>query len=192
MRGELGRLFDAAVCAYGRALFGLEGMNGVCRLLAHAPKRSVTPLLRAFGALIGDDTDVEMFLVIHNADPDFRNLTVGAHCHIGKQTFLDLRAPIAIEDRATVSMRAMLLTHTDAGHSPVSDRYPRTTAPLRIGAGAYIGAGATVLPGVTIGAAAIVGAGAVVIRDVAPGTVVVGVPAIEIDPHPAEFTRPAQ
>ncbi|MBI1816457.1 MAG: acyltransferase [Deltaproteobacteria bacterium] len=186
MRGELGKLFDTAVCAYGRVLFGLEGMNGVCRLLARAPKRSVIPLLRAFGALIGDDTDVEMFLVVHNADPDFRNLTVGAHSHIGKQTFLDLRAPIVIEDRVTISMRAILLTHTDAGHSPVSDRYPRTTARLRIGAGAYIGAGATVLPGVTIGAAAIVGAGAVVVRDVAPGTVVAGVPAAKIDAHPSD------
>lgn len=50
-------------------------------------------------------------------------------------------------------------------------------APVRIGPGADIGVGATVLPGVTIGEGAIVGAGAVVTGDVAPGTIVAGVPA---------------
>ena len=39
------------------------------------------------------------------------------------------------------------------------------------------GANVTVLPGVTIGEGAFVAAGAVVTKDVAPGTVVAGVPA---------------
>ena len=41
----------------------------------------------------------------------------------------------------------------------------------------WIGAAATILPGVTIGAGAVVAAGAVVTRDVAPATLVAGVPA---------------
>jgi acetyltransferase-like isoleucine patch superfamily enzyme len=41
----------------------------------------------------------------------------------------------------------------------------------------WIGAGATILPGVTIGENAIVAAGAVVSRDVEPDTIVGGVPA---------------
>lgn len=45
---------------------------------------------------------------------------------------------------------------------------------------AFVGAGATVLPGLRIGTGAVVGAGAVVTRDVAPRTIVVGVPAREI------------
>jgi sugar O-acyltransferase (sialic acid O-acetyltransferase NeuD family) len=48
---------------------------------------------------------------------------------------------------------------------------------VRVGAQADIGIGASVIPGVQVGARAIVGAGAVVIRDVAPDTTVVGVPA---------------
>lgn len=41
----------------------------------------------------------------------------------------------------------------------------------------FVGAGATILPGVRIGEGAVIGAGAVVTRDVATGQKVVGVPA---------------
>ncbi|MBI4516440.1 MAG: acyltransferase [Deltaproteobacteria bacterium] len=163
-------------------------MNGVCRLLARAPKRSLIPLLRAFGATVGRDTDVEMFLVVHNASHDLRNLVIGDHCHVGKQAFLDLRAPVVIEERVTISMRALLLTHLDVGHSPLAERYPRRQAPLRVAAGAYVGAGAILLPGVTVGAGAVVAAGAVVTKDVPTGAVVAGVPAKPL----AEKRAPSQ
>jgi acetyltransferase EpsM len=42
---------------------------------------------------------------------------------------------------------------------------------------ASIGVGSSIKPGVTIGKGAVVGVGAVVIKDVEPGTTVVGVPA---------------
>ena len=48
---------------------------------------------------------------------------------------------------------------------------------VRIGAFAWIGGGAIILPGVTIGSDAVVGAGSVVTRDVAPGATVAGNPA---------------
>lgn len=50
-------------------------------------------------------------------------------------------------------------------------------SPIVVERGVDIGANATILPGVTIGENSIIGAGAVVTRDVAPGTVVAGVPA---------------
>lgn len=49
----------------------------------------------------------------------------------------------------------------------------------------WIGAGAVILPGVTVGRGAIIAAGAVVTRDVAPLTIVVGVPA-----HPIRTLDP--
>lgn len=49
--------------------------------------------------------------------------------------------------------------------------------PVHIGKRAWIGAGATILPGVTIGDNAVVGAGSVVTKDVEPDTIVAGNPA---------------
>ncbi|PFG44859.1 acetyltransferase-like isoleucine patch superfamily enzyme [Isoptericola jiangsuensis] len=51
------------------------------------------------------------------------------------------------------------------------------SAPVRIGAGAWIGAGATILKGVEIGAGAVVGTQSVVHESVPAGAVVVGNPA---------------
>ena len=48
---------------------------------------------------------------------------------------------------------------------------------VRIGRDTWLGHGSTVLPGVTVGDGAAVGAGAVVTKDVAPYTIVAGVPA---------------
>lgn len=56
-----------------------------------------------------------------------------------------------------------------------------------IGHDVWIGHGATILPGVTVGNGAVIGAGAVVSRDVAPYTIVGGVPARQIrDRFPAD------
>jgi acetyltransferase-like isoleucine patch superfamily enzyme len=54
---------------------------------------------------------------------------------------------------------------------------PHDARPVNIGSHVWIGRGAIILPGVHIGDRAVVGANAVVTRDVAPGMVVVGVPA---------------
>ena len=48
---------------------------------------------------------------------------------------------------------------------------------VQIGHDTWLGHGSTILPGVTVGNGAVVGAGAVVSRDVAPYTIVGGVPA---------------
>ena len=49
---------------------------------------------------------------------------------------------------------------------------------VRVEPGAHIGLGASVLQNLTVGENAIVGAGAAVVTDVAPGTTVMGVPAL--------------
>lgn len=56
-------------------------------------------------------------------------------------------------------------------------RERRRAKPVEIGHDVWVGHGAVILPGVTVGNGAVIGANAVVTRDVAPYTIVAGVPA---------------
>jgi phosphonate metabolism protein (transferase hexapeptide repeat family) len=53
----------------------------------------------------------------------------------------------------------------------------RRSQPVSIGHDVWIGHGAVIMPGIAVGDGAVVGASAVVTRDVAPYTIVAGVPA---------------
>ncbi len=63
--------------------------------------------------------------------------------------------------------------------------------PVHLGDAVWIGANATILQGVTVGRGAVVGAGAVVTKDVAPYTVVGGVPAKVISESTKDEPRPS-
>ena len=105
----------------------------------------------------------------------------GQHIQIGKNvfinhacSFLDLGG-ITIEDDVLIGPRVNLTTE----NHPV-DPYRRKSLDLNsivLKKNAWIGAGATILPGVTIGENAIVAAGAVVNKDVPTNTIVGGIPA---------------
>ncbi|WP_407650310.1 DapH/DapD/GlmU-related protein [Cellulomonas edaphi] len=73
-------------------------------------------------------------------------------------------------------------------HDPQDAGFRATGAPVVIEDRAYVASRATVLPGVTIGEGAVVAAGAVVVRDVAPYTIVGGVPAREIGTRSRDLT----
>ncbi|CAN7218486.1 DapH/DapD/GlmU-related protein [Aminobacter sp. LjRoot7] len=64
----------------------------------------------------------------------------------------------------------------DATHETEFFEWRRSNA-VTIGHDTWLGHGSTVLPGVTVGDGAAVGSGAVVTKDVAPYTIVAGVPA---------------
>ena len=161
------------------AIYGGEGLNVPLRFM---PTQVIAPTLRAFGARIGTDVRFRSPLVIHNSNAErrrcYENLQVGNGCYLGRELFLDLQDRIVIEDQVTVSHRVMILTHTDAGNSPLKDEIiPASQAPVILRRGAYIGANVTILQGVEIGELSMVGAGAVVTRSVPASTVVAGVPA---------------
>jgi maltose O-acetyltransferase len=95
---------------------------------------------------------------------------VGVGCHLDPEfCFL-----ITLEDDCVLSLNVTILAHDASTRRAMG--YGRL-APVRIGRGAFIGAGAIILPGVTVGESAVVAAGSVVRHDVDPGTIVAGVPA---------------
>jgi len=161
------------------AIYGGEGLNIP---LMFMPTRAIAPMLCEYGASIGHRVRLRSPLVIHNSNAArgqyYRNLKIGNDCYLGRELFLDLQDNINIEDHVTISHRVMILTHTDAGTSPLKDKFIATSqAPVVIRRGAYIGANVTILEGVEVGESAVVGAGAVVTRSVPAGIIVVGVPA---------------
>lgn len=88
--------------------------------------------------------------------------------------FTDLGG-ITLEDDVLIAPRVSILTVNHPEDPEL--RRGLILKPVVIKKGAWIGAGATVLPGVTVGENAIVAAGAVVGKDVPPNTIVGGVPA---------------
>ena len=81
---------------------------------------------------------------------------------------------VILGSRAVVSQESMICGGT---HDLSSPRMPLLIGDINLGADAFVGARALILPGVTIGEGAVVGAGAVVTKDVEPWTVVGGNPA---------------
>ena len=103
---------------------------------------------------IGDGTWIGAFTVIDGSG----GLTIGRGC--------DISCGVHVYTHSTVRRCVSGRAHPEVDREPVT-----------IGDRVFIGANAVVMMGVTIGDGAVVAAGAVVTRDVAPGTVVAGVPA---------------
>jgi acetyltransferase-like isoleucine patch superfamily enzyme len=80
---------------------------------------------------------------------------------------------ISIGERCLIADQALIM---DTDFHPVGDE-PTQSAPVIIERGAWVGARAIILKGVTIGTGAIVGAGAVVARSIPSRAVAVGNPA---------------
>jgi maltose O-acetyltransferase len=101
-------------------------------------------------------------------------LTIGARSRINRDCSLDARGSIRIGDDVSVSPEVFVLS---ASHGVDDPEFRVETAPVVIEDNVWIGTRAMVLPGVTLGRGCVVCAGAVVTRDVAPLTIVGGVPA---------------
>ena len=100
---------------------------------------------------------------------------LGKHVFINHAcSFLDMGG-ITLEDHVLIGPQVKLITE----NHPLDpeDRRALIGKPILIKRNAWIGAGATILPGVTVGENAVVAAGAVVSKDVAANTVVGGIPA---------------
>ena len=126
-------------------------------------------LKELFGDNLGENSRV--MAPISGAALD--KLVIGDNVFINSNCLAMARGGIIIEDDVMLAANVQLLSNNH-------DEYNRNVLlckPIHIKKGAWIGAGATILPGVTIGEYAIVGASAVVTKDVGDYEVAVGVPA---------------
>jgi acetyltransferase-like isoleucine patch superfamily enzyme len=111
-------------------------------------------------------------------------IAIGDRCNIGRNSSIVARSSIIIEDDVTTGPNVYITDHNHTYANldmPISRQWP-TSDPVRIGAGSWLGAGVTVLPGAAIGRNVVVAAGAVV-RGVVPDHSVVaagGGPAVVV------------
>ena len=126
-------------------------------------------LKELFGDNIGENSQVMPFI----SGAAFDQVKIGDNVYINSNPLLMARGGITIEDDVLLAANVQLISNNHDEY----DRPVLTCKPIHIKKGAWIGAGATVLPGVTIGKYAIVGAGAIVTKDVGDYEVAVGVPA---------------
>lgn len=113
-----------------------------------------------------------------------RGVRIGQGCDLIGTTLTTFGSEpylVSLGDGVTVSHAVDFITH-DGALRVIRDSHPDAYfyAPITVGDGVFIGAHAVLLPGVTVGAGAVIGAGSLVTRDIAPGTVVGGVPAQQI------------
>lgn len=98
-----------------------------------------------------------------------RNVFINAACHFQDQ------GGVTIGDGCLIG-HAVVFATLNHSMNP-AERAAMTPAPIVLGRNVWVGSNSTILQGVTIGDNAVIAAGAVVTKDVAPDTIVGGVPA---------------
>lgn len=139
------------------------------------------------GASIGDATKVWHFCHVS------AGARIGTGCTLGQNVYVAPTAVIGdrvrVQNNVSIYDGVMLDDDVFVGPSAVFTNVsnPRSEVPrkheyqlTRVGAGATIGANATIVCGTTLGRYAFVGAGAVVTRDVPAFALVIGVPARQV------------
>jgi acetyltransferase-like isoleucine patch superfamily enzyme len=160
---------------------------GVWMLLEKLLRWCIHPRLRArclglLGANIGSRVRIYETMLVQILD-GFSHLTIGDDSSIGPGGMIDLTGRVDIGSHTALAPGCVLMTHSDPGSrigSRLSDVYPRTVAGIRIGDHVWIGAQTLILAGVTIGDGTVIGAGSLVAKDIPPGVVAYGRPAIPV------------
>lgn len=150
------------------------------RLTAELNNRYHTPaeIRVIFAKLIGKSVDDSF-----NLFPPFytdcgKNLSIGKNVFFNGGCRFQDQGGITIGDGTLIGHNVVLATlNHDFDPAHRADLKP---APIHIGKNVWVGANATILPGVSIGDGAVIAAGAVITKDVPSEMIVGGVPAKEI------------
>ncbi len=127
-------------------------------------------LLRCFGARIGAGVVIKTRVEIKYP----WHLSVGDHTWIGEGCWIDNLTSVRVGSNVCISQGAYLCT---GNHNWSDPAFGLVVRPIELGDGSWVGAKATVLPGVTLGSCAVAAAGSVVARDIPPSEVHAGNPA---------------
>jgi acetyltransferase-like isoleucine patch superfamily enzyme len=154
-------------------------MGRLASVLLRRAQADAASQLLARCAAVGSGVRLRWPLVIYQPE----ELRLANDIDVGEFTHIRASGGVTIGNRVLIASHVVI---TSRAHPLELPRFGVTRdAPVVIEDDVWIGAGAIVLPGVTIGRGSIVGAGAVVTHDVAPGTIVTGVPASRLRDVPS-------
>ena len=159
------------------------GFATIFEIVAHTKKLSVpmnaytdfSEIRKLLGEITGSTIDESTTLFTP------LNINLGIFTRIGKNVFINADCSfldiggITIEDDVLIGPKVSLITESHPLNP--AERKSLLVKPVVIKRNAWIGVGATILPGVTVGENSVVAAGAVVNSVVPANSVVAGVPA---------------
>lgn len=116
------------------------------------------------------------------------NANWGCFTHLGKNVYANFNLTLTddthiyIGDDVMIGPNVTITAATHPLHPALRRKGLQYNKPVTIGAGAWIGAGSIILPGVTIGENAVIGAGSIVTKDIPAGVLAVGSPCRVVRP----------
>ena len=133
-------------------------------------------LLRVFGARVGSGVVIKPQVTIKYP----WRLTVGGYSWIGEQVWIDNLDQVTIGDHVCLSQGALLLC---GNHDYTKPTFDLITAPIVLENGVWIGAKASVAPGVTCASHSVLSMGSVATKDLEAWQIYQGTPAAAKKPR---------
>lgn len=130
-------------------------------------------VLRLFGAQIGEGVVLKPGINVKYP----WNLEIDDYSWIGENAWLDSLAPIRIGSNSCISQGVYFCT---GNHDWSDPAFGLIVRPITVEDGAWVGARATVLPGVTVASHSVIAAGSVITKGTEPYMIYAGNPAVKV------------
>lgn len=160
---------------------GTPRRRAVATAFANLPvfsSRRRARLLRFAGVHAGEGVEIESGFRISGSE----DLWLGDGCYLNHDVFIDCVAEVRFGANSGMAQGARIITSHHDIRNPDDERLesPTEPRPVVVGERVWIGAGSTVLPGVTIADRCVIAANSLIGKDTESGGVYMGVPARRI------------